>query len=277
MVKKKNKNPRMKITSLFGLLAAVLLYVPAFGQYLVTYHTGNITDRQGTAIVDGKRVAPDATLVYDSPKDLLWVVVPGKGDVQLHVSANAKKEGNFWVELIATSLHLQPKHGVFFGKPGPQVLADELSAADSINSHLLLQEFNKYHFDSGTYQGGYFFLQVTLADGIVHPERLDSEADSLILRADVFDRYQHIDTSAAFEIGYASNGSAISVVKITPVLDSARTMEAMINSFVVAVGTDAPKDEVYERCYWQIYNTLGKPCMSNYKRLFDQIYLNNHP
>jgi len=266
----------MKIIRLMGILAALLLCAPAFGQYLVTYHTGNITDKKGTAIVDGKRVAPDATLVYDSPKDLLWVVIPGKGDVQLHASANAKKEGNFLVEAIAASIHLQAKHGVFFGKAGQLVLADELSAADSINTLLLVQEFNKYHFDSGAYQQGYFFLQVTLTDGTIHPERLVSETDSLILTADVIERYQQTDTAAAFEIGYASNGSAVSVAKIRPVVDRDGTMEAMIKSFILAVGKEVPEDEAYERCYWLIYNTLGKPGMSNYKRSFDDIYLENH-
>jgi len=250
-----------------------LFYLPP-EQYLVTYHTGIIKTKNGKVITDGMRISSTESLIYDSPTDLLWLVIPGKGDVQLHISANAKKEGNLWVELIETSLHLKVKQGVFFGKPGPQVLADEITAADTVNDHLLLQTFNAYHFDAGAYQNGYFFLQVTLPGGSIRSKPLSTKQDSLILEANIFAPYLKVNNATIFEIGFASHTNVSSVAKIYPALDTTGRMDAMIHSFIKAVGPTTKRDEVYERCYWLIYNTLGKPCMSNYKTLFEKANLN---
>lgn len=264
-----------KPTCYFCLLTILACSGNVFGQYLVTYHTGVIKTKSGMPIMDGIRISASETMIYDSPKDLLWVEIPGKGDRQIHLSANAKKTGGIWMDILADEVNLKCKHGILYGKPGPPVLGDELSANDTINPHLLLQTRNAYHFDNSAYNHGYFFLQVKLANGRIQSTRLTSLQDSLILYANQFESYQ-VDTTATYKIGYADAGAAVKVVDCFPVLDTSGMMKMMIHSFVNAVALELSREEVYSRCYWLVYNATGKPCISNFDNFFDTEFRIRH-
>jgi hypothetical protein len=262
----------------FGLLA--LCFVVAIhssnGQYTVTKVIGQVKNKAtGEQLKPGTKLKDDDMLEFSAAKDLVRVIVSGKG---IYVISPTPRQGNSSsaiVEMLKATLKIKSREGYLIGRSEESDLIPEVFETETaVNNHIHVGEENKYLFDVTKYSvsnGNKFFLQLEIAGGSPEIHALTTSGDTLLLRSSDFKARQPVSGGISYKIGFfkKDKNTSESLAVINPYIDSTGEMETIVK-LIVAEHKNLDKDSLRKTCYAEVYESLGKPSKINFDEVFSR-------
>ncbi len=250
----------------------------SYSQYTVTKVIGNVKKISGESLKTGSTLSDNDVLLFSSQKDMVRVIVAGKGLYVINPSSNAEKKpdaATTVMEVLKYTMHVKAKEGYLSGRGESIEFVPDIFEADAgVNNKNLIRKFNRFLFDRHKYDlrdGSKFFLQITYegANPIIHA--LKTNEDTLLINATDFRNISDTSKKVKYAIGFFSKqkGSSESIADIDPYFDQSGEMEAIIG-VVIAQSNETDKTALQQECYNEVYGALGKPSDIDFKNAFDK-------
>ncbi len=267
----------MIMKKIINLLVLIVICHSIFAQYTVTKVIGTVKNvTSGETLKAGSILRDDDKIGFSSDKDLVRVIVPGKGIYLITPTERDEKEqSGALVEMVKAALHIKYKEGYLSSRSkDDESIPAVFETEAQVNSKNLFVEENKYVFDSRLYNTskGRFFLQIESPGSktFIHPLRTTS--DTLILYASDFKTETETDpVNTTYKLGFFSKekNSSESLAVLQPYIDSSGEMETIMKLIIENVQTD--NEKMQDACYEEVYTDLGKPPAILFKNTFNML------
>lgn len=261
----------------FILFAVIVAFGAASrAQYTVTKVIGEVTNRtSGEKIVPGSKLRDDDLLSFSSEKDMLRVIVSGKGIYVIGPSPNSQKQQSILVEMLKSALKIKSREGYLSGRSDEsEMIPAVLETESAVNNKHLVKEENRYLFDPAVYSisgGNRFFLQIEQegSQPVIRP--LKTSGDTLIVYASDF-KTENEPSGNRYKLGFFSRekNSSESLSVIRPYFDASDEMETVMK-LIVTNSPGATKEALKHACYAEIYESLGKPPAIRFNTTFENL------
>lgn len=249
----------------------------AYGQYTVTKVIGQVKNKStGEQLRPGSKLKDDDMLEFAGAKDMVRVIVSGKGIYVISPTPRTGNPANAIVEMLKATLKIKSREGYLSGRSEESDLVPGVWETEaSVNSRIHVGEENKYLFEKDKFDlsgGNRFFLQLEVPGGSSEIHALATSGDTLLLKSENFKPRQQFDAKIGYKIGFfrKDNNTSESLAAINPYLDSTGEMETIIK-LMITEGTTMPKDSLRKASYAEVYESLGKPSKIIFESTFDRL------
>lgn len=269
------KPPILQIVMVMCCIVALQCYASA--QYTVTKIVGEVTNKtSGERLKPGSKLKDDDMLQFSSDKDLVRVIVSGKGIYIISPTPRKESQQSLIVEMLKSALKIKSKEGYLSGRSEESYLIPAAFETETtVNNKMLITNETKYLFDKAKYNtsnGNRFFLQVE-ADG-KKPEirALKTSADTLFISASDFVPSQASAGAVKYKIGFYTKdkNSSESLAPIRPYVDTMGEMETIV-TIIVEDHQEKDLEKLKQVCYAEVYESLGKPSQLDFDRIFSRL------
>lgn len=259
------------------LVMMVAWSVVADGQYTVTKVIGDVTNKtSGEKILPGSKLKDDDLLSFSSDKDMLRVIVSGKGIYVISPSPSSQKQQSVLVEMLKSALKIKSREGYLSGRSDEsELIPAVLETESSVNDRHLIGRENRYLFDPAVYNvsgGNRFFLQIEKegSQPVIRP--LKTQGDTLLILASDLNADEMPESGTKYKLGFFSRDKSTSepLGVIRPYIDLSGEMENTMR-LIIANSAGIPKETLKQVCYAEIYEALGKPPAIRFNSAFNQI------
>lgn len=258
-----------------NLIAVMLLCsIVANAQYIVTKVSGKVKNAAGVAVRPGSQLKADDRLSWSSMTDKLWVVIVGKGEKILSPSPKAAPNGNLIAEVLMSSLHQNSTSGSLSGRGEIiEKIPDAFHTAPASNGKLMMEEENKFLFDTEAYKGGVFFLEIDIPGQPAVIRKLETNRDTLMINyADL--ATETVNPAIKYSVGYSADGSSKLVSVFVPYFDMTAELDNTIANTILAYqSTNTSKDAVRDSVYRNVYANSAKPNGILFTQLFEKYWV----
>ncbi|HVM90050.1 MAG TPA: hypothetical protein VMT76_17820 [Puia sp.] len=265
--------------NMIGLIILLFSFNAASAQYIVTKVIGDVKKISGEQVKIGSVLNGEEALMFSTSNDLIRAIVAGKGTFIISPSKEAKEKQNKLVEILKYSMHIKSKEEYLSGRgENTETIPDAFGVDARVNQKNLIRNSNKFLFNKNSFDvsnGSRFFLQIS-GQGkqpIIRP--LKTNGDTLIIyRDDFVTDVRDSVKKIKYVLGFFSRQSGISnsVADIDPSFDFSDDMEKIIG-IVISQSTETGEVLLQQRCYAEVYTSLGKPSDIDFKNTFDRIYV----
>lgn len=260
------------------ILFCVSVTGACFSQYTVTKIIGQVKNRTtGEKLFPGSKLKDDDVLEFSSSRDMLRVIVSGKGIYVISPTPRKDNQQNMIVEMLKSALKIKSKEGYLSGRSEEsELIPATLETEASVNNKHLISMENKYLFDMREYdvsKGNRFFLQVEGEDGKPEIHSLKTVSDTLLIYpVDFKPRQNEITGKEKYKLGFYNKdkNSSESLSTVNPYIDSTGEMENIIK-MIIAENKKADKEGLRHACYAEVYEALGKPSVILFSSVFDRL------
>ncbi|MBL7697320.1 MAG: hypothetical protein JNK79_04150 [Chitinophagaceae bacterium] len=264
-----------KIIGLAVWLLAVMCV--AHGQYTVTKVVGQVKNKStGEQLKPGSKLKDDDMLEFSAPKDMVRVIVSGKGIYVISPTPRTGNSPSAIVEMLKATLKVKSREGYLSGRSEesdfiPEVLETEAA----VNTRIHVGAQNKYLFDVSKFDvstGNRFFLQLDVAGGNSEIHALTTVGDTLLLQAADFAPRQQVEGKITYKIGFfrKDKNTSESLAVLNPYVDTEGEMEAIMN-VMAEEGKGISKDSLRTASYAEVYESLGKPSKITFDEVFNRL------
>lgn len=262
------------------LMIFVLLSLAGYSQYTVTKIVGLVTNKTtGELLKPGSKLRDDDMLEFSSERDLIRVIVSGKGVYVISPTPRRSSSQSAIVEMLKTALKLKSREGYLSGRSEEFAYVPEsLNTETAVNNRLLITEETRYLFDRNKYpvkNGNRFFLQIE--SGATQPQirALTTVGDTILMRVSDFARSGN-DENARYKLGFFNKemNSSESIANIRPYLDTTGEMTTIL-TVLIKDAEEKDAEKLKQLCYAEIYEALGKPSQIDFDRTFEKLIAQN--
>lgn len=250
-----------------------------FCQYTVTKVLGNVKNKStGEQLKPGSKLKDDDMLEFSAPKDMVRVIVSGKGIYVISPTPRQSSSPSAIVEMLKATLKVKSREGNLSGRSEEGDLIPEVWETETtVSTRVHIGDQNKYLFDAAKYNiqsGSRFFLQLDVAGGNSEIHALETSGDTLLLRASDFAARQQTDGRITYKVGFfnKTKNAGQALATINPYIDTTGEMEAIMR-VMIEENSGMPKDSLRDACYAEVYESLGKPSGINFESVFKQLTL----
>lgn len=263
----------------FFLLPAVcfLLTIAVSGQYTVTKVVGQVKNKStGEALKPGSKLKDDDMIEFSGAKDMVRVIVSGKGIYVISPTPRAGNSSSAIVEMLKATLKIKSREGYLSGRSEESDFVPGVWETETaVNTHVHIGEQSKYLFDASKYNvtgGNRFFLQLEVEGGSAEIHALTTVGDTLLLQPSDFKARQQVTGKVGYKIGFfkKDDNSSESLAVINPYIDSANEMETIMR-VLIEENKNVPKDSLQKVSYAEVYESLGKPSKLNFESVFKRL------
>jgi hypothetical protein len=257
------------------VLISLLLHAACNSQYTVTKVIGHVTNKTtGESLYPGSKLRDDDLLAFSSEKDMLRVIVSGKGVYVISPGPKSEKQQNLIVEILKSALKIKSKEGYLSGRSeNDELIPAALHTDAEVNMANLMAPVNKYRFDPKMYNtagGSRFFLQTEVAGSQPLIRSLKTISDTLVINASDFQNGIPGE-NVIYKLGYYDrdkNSSELLTI-INPTQDPNHEMQTIIK-LIVSNSKEKDRKELMQACYAEIYESIGKPSYILFTDIYDK-------
>jgi hypothetical protein len=260
------------------LFSAFLFFNQSYSQYTVTKVMGLVKNNlSGEVLKLGSRLSDNDQLLFSSAKDIVRVVVAGKGIYIITPTPKPDKQQNALVEVLKNTLHIKSKEGYLSGRSSnEELIPSVLETEKNYNTKNLITKENKYLFNKNSYdisEGNKFFLQIDARGTEPIIRQLKTLEDTLIIYPNDFKVNGRDAKNLTYKIGFFSKekDNSTSLCRINPYFDITGKMETIVN-LIIRNNYFEDKEKLIEQCYAEVYIALGKPSHISFNNAFQKLY-----
>jgi len=271
---------RRKIRLLKHLNIVLVLLISGqqlWSQYTVTKIVGQVRNKStGERLAPGSKLKDDDLLEFSTAKDLVRVIVSGKGIYIISPTPGSSQQQSFIVEMLKSALKVKSREGYLSGRSEESdmvPLVFETESQVSNYNHIGVESL--YRFDTTEYKltnGNRFFLQVQYAGEKPEIHALRTRSDTLFFAAKDFEAADPHAGKVKYMLGFydkAANKSE-SLAVLSPYIDTTGEMETIIR-LVLTETMNAGDGTARKIAYAEVYEALGKPSIINFEKAFNRI------
>lgn len=261
-----------------GLLVVCLLamILPVYSQYTVTKVIGKVKNKStGEQLKPGSKLKDDDMIEWSSDKDVVRVIVSGKGVFVVSPTPRTGNSPNALVEMLKGTLKVKSREGYLSGRSEESDFVPGVWETETaVNARIHIYSTNKYLFDPAKFDlssGNRFFLQLEVEGGSSEIHALTTTGDTLLLHVTDFDPRQLTSGKINYKFGFfrKANNTSELLATINPYIDSTGEMEVII-SVMIEENKSMPADSLKKACYAEVYESLGKPSIITFDEVFAQ-------
>ena len=265
------------LQSLLTIAFTVLLQSYASAQYTVTKIVGEVTNKTtGERLKPGSKLKDDDMLQFSSTRDMVRVVVSGKGIYIISPTPRKENQQSLIVEMLKSALKIKSKEGYLSGRSEDSYLIPEaLETETAVNNLILITDQTKFLFDNKRYDvsgGNRFFLQLEKEGGKPEIHALKTNGDTLLITAADFTPSGQLSGSVKYKLGYfnKAKNSSESLAAIRPYVDTSGEMETIV-TIIVEDHQETDLEKLKHVCYAEVYESLGKPSQLDFDKIFSRL------
>lgn len=266
----------------FTAFVAFFLHLESIAQYTVTKIVGQVSNKTtGEKLKLGSRLKDDDLLQFSSEKDMIRVIVSGKGVYVISPTPTKDNSTSLIVEMLKSALKIKSKEGYLSGRSEEtSMIPDAFQTEGDVNTRLLISDTTHFLFDKNKFDlnnGNRFFLQAETEGGKPEIHALKTTGDTLYLLATDFGNRAGNGLAARYKIGFHNKPSntSESLSAIKPYLDTLNEMESVINIFITNYGDEKDENKLKQACYAEVYEAMGKPSLIDFEAAFTKLLNNN--
>lgn len=246
-------------------------------QYTVTKIVGQVNNKStGERLKPGSKLKDDDLLEFSSQKDLLRVIVSGKGIYVISPSPRSSSSQSVIVEMLKSALKIKSREGYLSGRSEESdMIPEALETERTVNNLLLITEATRYRFSPAKYNvsnGSRFFLQLEADSATTEIHALKTIGDTLLLGAADFKPRQQIKGTIRYKIGFHNKekNTSESLATIRPYVDTGGEMETLV-TLIVEDAQEKDLEKLRQFCYAEVYESMGKPSIIDFQHIFNHL------
>jgi len=262
---------------LLPVVCFLLTFFCANSQYTVTKVIGQVKNKStGEPLKPGSRLKDDDMIEFSAAKDMVRVIVSGKGIYVISPTPRTGNSSNAIVEMLKATLKVKSREGYLSGRSEESDLVPGVWETETaVNSRVHVGDQNKYLFDAVKYNvsgGNRFFLQLEVEGGSAEIHALTTIGDTLLVQAADFHPRQQVSGKIAYRVGFfrKDKNTSETLAVIIPYIDTLNEMETLIE-LMITESKSLRADSLHNACYAEVYESLGKPSRINFEMMFKRL------